>query len=129
MTADVSTQVSKPEITRVSENSRVWAVAAYLLLAVGGLLVYLLNRKDEFAIFHARQSLWLTFLAIFVPGAWVVVAWLIALIPLVGPLLAVASFSLVIAFILAWLAAWIFGMIHALSGRQTGVPFFGNRVS
>jgi len=129
VTVDLSTQIPEKETTTIPENSRVWAVAAYLLLMIGGALVYLLNRKDPFATFHARQSIRLTVLAILVPAIWTVLAWLIALIPLVGPLVAAASFSLIIAFLLTWIVAWIFGLLNALRGRLKPVPFFGGRTS
>lgn len=109
-------------------SSRIKAFFAYLFLAVGGLLVLLFSRKDQFAVYHARQSIVITVVAIAAPIVWAVPAYLIAFIPFIGPLIASASFTLVIAIFIALLVAWITGLVYALRAIPKSVPFFGDLV-
>lgn len=106
-------------------GSRIKAFLAYLFLAVGGLIILLFNRKDRFAAFHARQSVLLTVVAILGPLVWVLCAYPVSFIPFVGPILASASFALVIALFMALIIAWIVGMVFALRAQPKFVPFFG----
>lgn len=109
----------------MSFGSRIKAFLAYLFLAVGGLIILLFNRKDRFAVFHARQSVFLTVVAIAGPMVWAVCAYPLSFVPYVGPILASASFALVIAMFMAIIIAWIAGMVFALRAQPKFVPFFG----
>ena len=109
----------------MSFASRIKAFLAYLFLAVGGLIILLFNRKDRFAVFHARQSVLMTVVAIVGPLAWALCAYPLSFVPYVGPILASASFALVIALFMALVIAWIAGMIFALRAQPRLVPFFG----
>ncbi len=109
----------------MSFASRVKAFLAYLFLAVGGLVILLFNRKDRFAAFHARQSVFLTIVAIVGPVVWALCAYPISFVPFIGPILASASFALVIALFMALVIAWITGMIFALRAQPRFIPFFG----
>ena len=110
----------------VDNSSRILAFLSYILLVVGALFVLLFRRKDEFAAFHARQSLVLVAAAILAPVAWYAVAWLVMWIPGVGGALGLALFSGVLAVYLALIYGWVRGLIDSLRAEQRDVPFFGD---
>jgi uncharacterized membrane protein len=112
----------------VSISSRIKALLAYLFLALGGALVLLFSRKDQFAVFHARQSLILTAAAILMVLLWLLVAYPLSWIPFAGPVLASSTFGLVIAAFALLIVGWIMGMIHALRAEEQRVPLIGNLV-
>ena len=105
--------------------SRLKAFFAYLLFALGAAVVLLVSRNDRFAAFHARQSLLLTAVALITPLAWVVIAYPISWIPLLGPPIASATFGLVIAAFLALVVAWVMGMVYALRAQERKLPLVG----
>ena len=109
-------------------SSRIKAFLAYLFLALGGVLVLLFSRKDRFAVFHARQSLILTGVAILTVVGWFVVAYPLSWIPLLGPPLASGTFGLVIAAFAALIVGWVMGMVYALRAKERRVPLIGNLV-
>lgn len=106
-------------------SSRLKAFFAYLFFAVGGIVVLAVSRNDHYASFHARQSLAITLVAIVWSGILLLFSYLIALIPLVGPVLASASVALVIGLLLALLYSWIRGMVNALRSNYASAPFVG----
>lgn len=109
----------------MSKPGRNAAFLAYLLPIFGWLYVLLFHRKDEFAIYHAKQSVMLTMTAIGAPAAWAVVAWIVSWLPLAGSIVAAALFALVI-FIYIFLAAiWVIGMVHVLQAKMKPVPVLG----
>lgn len=110
----------------VKRSSQVLAFLAYALLIFGWLLVQVTARKDRFAAYHARQSLGLSVAVIVGPLIWLVVAWLVAWIPVVGAVVAAASFSLVIALFIAGAVAWFTGLSNAMRAQLKPVPFFGD---
>lgn len=112
----------------VSTSSRLKAFLAYLFLALGGALVLLFSRKDQFAIFHARQSLTLTGAAVLTVLFWLLVAYPLSWIPFAGPVLASSTFGLVIAAFALLIVGWILGMIHALRAQERRVPLIGSLV-
>ena len=107
-------------------SSRILAFLAYLLLVVGALYILLFRRKDEFAAFHARQSLVLVAAAILAPAIWYAVAWLVMWIPQVGGPLGLGLFSGVLAAYLAIVYGWLRGLVDSLRAEQRAVPFFGD---
>jgi len=110
----------------VETNSRILAFLSYILLVVGALYVLLFRRQDEFAAFHARQSLALVAAAILAPVVWYVVAWLVMWIPQVGGPVGLGLFSGVLAAYLAIIFGWVRGLIDSLRAEQRAVPFFGD---
>jgi uncharacterized membrane protein len=106
----------------VSASSRYLALLSYLLSLPGALLVLLLRRSDPFAAYHARQSLQLALAALITPLLWAILAWALAWIPLVGPMLGVILFSLVLAVYAGLALSWIAGMVFALRGSARPVP-------
>jgi uncharacterized membrane protein len=112
----------------VSKPQRTLAFLAYLLSILGWLYVLLFQRKNELAVYHARQSLGLTLVAIGAFVAWALGAWILSWIPLVGPLVAAAAFSLVLLTYLFLGVAWIMGMVYALQAEAKPLPLVGRWV-
>jgi uncharacterized membrane protein len=101
------------------------AFLAYLVPILGSIYVLVFQRKNAFAVFHARQSLGLV---IFIVGtflAWLVAGYLLSLIPYMI-VFTVSLFSLVISAAVFSIIAWIMGMVNALKGRVVILPLFGN---
>ena len=113
----------------MSTSSRYLAFLSYLLSLLGALFVLLARRDDSFAIFHARQSLALAIIALITPLIWGVLAWGLAWIPLVGPMLGVILFALVIAAYVGLFFSWIAGMIYSLKGIVRPIPLIGARAT
>jgi uncharacterized membrane protein len=105
-----------------TQPSRISALLAYLLLVFGWLYVLVARRDDEFARFHARQSIILVLTAIAALVVWFVFGWIITWIPYAGPVVATASFGLVMALYFYLFVLWIIGMISALQFRQRSLP-------
>lgn len=105
--------------------NRPLAFLAYLLPVVGPLLVFLFNRRNSFALYHACQSLALTLAAVLVPVIWVVVGWIIIWVPIVGAVLAVGMFALVIAAYLAIVIGLVVGLINSARGQTSSALVFG----
>ena len=101
------------------------AFLAYLLLVIGWLYVFLFCRRDELAMYHAKQSIMLVVAATGGTILWAVLAWVVLFIPLAGPLVSASSFSLVIALYLTLLIDWVLGMIYALQARYVPLPIIG----
>jgi uncharacterized membrane protein len=110
----------------VKRSSQVLAFLAYALLIFGWLLVMVVARRDRFAAYHAKQSLGLSVAAIIGPLLWLIFGWVIAWIPIVGAVVAAASFSLVIALYIAVVVAWITGLLYAVRAQLKPIPFFGD---
>ena len=109
----------------MQKPNRPLAFLAYLLPLIGPLLVWLLARKNTFALYHACQSLALTLIAIIVPLGWALIAWAMTWVPLAGPMMAAALFALVIAAYLALVVAWGMGLANALRALHSAVPMYG----
>jgi uncharacterized membrane protein len=109
----------------VSKPKKPLALLAYLLPVAGWLYVFLFQREDEFAIYHAKQSMVLTVAAVLAPVAWAVAAWVIAWIPLVGPVLGAFLFALVILAYIALAVTWVMGIVYALQTEVRPLPFVG----
>ena len=107
-------------------NSRIFAFLAYLLSVIGALYVLFTRRKDEFAVYHAKQSLGIAIIALGVFIAWVVFGWIISWVPYVGFIFAMALFSLVIAAYILLIISCITGMVNALQMKQQPVLVIGD---
>ena len=92
---------------------------------IGWIIGLTVLRRNLTALYHSCQALALTLGLVFVPLVWAVGAWLLAWIPVAGPALAIATFSLVVAAIPAIVLAWVIGMINALRDEVLPVPVFG----
>lgn len=108
----------------MSKPNRVLAFIAYLLSALGWLIVLLVGRRDRFAAYHARQSLALLLFLVLVTAGWYVIFWLTSLVPYLA-IVGLALFSLVMAAYVFAAYAWIKGMSNALNARMTALPIIG----
>jgi uncharacterized membrane protein len=106
-------------------KERTWAFLAYLLSILGWLYVLLFQRKDKLAAYHAKQSLGLTLVAIGSLAIWLLGSWIISWVPLVGILIAAATFSQVILVYVFLGVAWIMGMVYALQAKMQPLPLVG----
>ena len=106
-------------------KQRVLAFLAYLFSALGWLYVLLFQRENKLAVYHAKQSLVLTLVAIGSFIVWLLGSWTISWVPLAGPLIAAAMFSQVILICLYLIVAWIIGMVYALQTRMRPLPLVG----
>ena len=109
----------------MSKPGRNAAFLAYLLPIVGWLYVLLFRRKDEFALYHAKQSMMLTVTAVGAPTVWALFAWIVSWLPLAGPIIAAAFFALVILIYIFLAATWVIGMAYALQAKIEPVPVLG----
>jgi uncharacterized membrane protein len=109
----------------VSNQNRTLAFLAYLLSILGWGYVLLFQRKDRLAVYHAKQSLVLTLVAVGSIVVWLLGSWVLAWVPLAGPLLAAALFSQVILAFAFLAAAWIIGMVYALKDKMQPLPVVG----
>lgn len=109
----------------MSKSNEMAAFFAYLVPILGPLYALLAHRDEEFPVFHAKQSLILTVTAIGAPLLWGVFAWVVLWVPMVGPLVAIAAFSLVILVYTLLAVDWILGMINALRYELKPLPVVG----
>ena len=107
----------------MNAKSRVSAVIGYIPI-IGWLYVFLLQRNDELAKYHAKQSIGMVVFVIAVFVAWAVAAYLIALIPMMA-VISMGLFSLVIAFWLYCALLLVGGIIRALRNEMEPLPIFG----
>lgn len=106
-------------------TNRIPAFLAYLLLIVGCLYVFIFEREDKFAVFHAKQSLLIMLTALLAPLVWAVGAWLISWLLPFGFALAVALFSLVVAAYLFLAGLWLLGMLYVSQTKVKPLPLIG----
>lgn len=109
----------------VGNRSRALAVLSYLVPVVVPLFVLLFRRGDQFAAFHARQSLVFVAGLILAPAVWYAIAWLVMWIPQVGGPLGFALFSAVLAVYLALIYGWVRGLVDSVQSEQRPMPLVG----
>lgn len=111
------------------ENSqeKYFAFLAYLLSFVGAIYVLFFRpKKEQFALYHARQSLGIQLIALALLLAWFIVMWILAWIPYIGFIFGIALFSLVIAAYIVLTISCISGMVYALQAKKQLVPIVGD---
>lgn len=109
----------------MAKSDRVAAFLTYLLPVIGWAYVLLARRDNKFAMFHTRQSIGLVLIAVAGVVTWVAFGWIIAWIPIVGPIVSLSLFSLVIALLLALIVIWIIGLNNALQNKEQPLPIIG----
>lgn len=107
-----------------NNSSRLSAAFAYVPL-IGWAYVLLTQRGNALAIFHLRQSVGLCLFLIGVLLAWVVIAFVFSLLPMLVAL-GVALFTLVMVAWFYGIIAWVMGVRYALSARSVPLPVFGH---
>ena len=111
-----------------NQADRRFAALAYLLPVVGGLLGLALDGGNRLTRVHARQSIATVIALLIAFFVWAAVGYVLSLIPIAGPIVAIALFSLVIAMAVFLVANWIFSFVMALRGEERTIPF-ANRVA
>src|SRR6266568_7626191 len=105
--------------TSTGLNARTEALLSYLLWWFGGLIFFLIERKNRFVRFHAAQS----FIFFGTVSILYGILKLISLIPILGfllsPFLTCATLIIVIPAVLIWL----FLMLQAYRGVTVRLPF------
>ncbi len=104
--------------TSTGLSSRTEAILGYLFWWLGGLVFFVIERKNRFVRFHAAQSI------IFFGGVSVLLEalHLISLIPLLGFLLSIPlSFASTIITVIA-IITWLFLMFQMYRGRNFRIP-------
>ena len=107
---------------------RRFAALAYILPVIGGLLGLALDGGNPLTRVHARQSISTVIALIITFFVWAAVGYVLSLIPIAGPIVAIALFSLVIAMAAFLAANWLFSFVLALRGEERTIPF-ANRVA
>ncbi len=97
--------------TDLGIDANVEALLAYLLQWVSGLVLLLIEKRNEYVRFHAMQS-FVMFLTLWIAG------WFVSIIPFVGWVL-----SRIVWVVIA--IAWIVGMVKAYQGEYYRFPVFG----
>ncbi len=69
------------------EKANIWAFIAWVLGFIGFIVVYTIRYDDDFAMFHAKQSLTLAFINIVV----LAVSWMFSMAPGIGILMQVLT--------------------------------------
>jgi uncharacterized membrane protein len=106
-------------------TNRFPAFLAYFLLIFGCLYVFIFQRKDEFAVYHAKQSLLIMLTALATPIVWAVATWLLAWLPF-GFLVGIAIFSLVIGTYIFLVIIWLLGMLNVSQTQTKPLPIIGS---
>lgn len=119
---------SRPQNEGGTSEQRVFAVLAYILPVIGGLCGLALDGSNPLTRVHARQSIATVIALILTFFVWAAVGYVLSLIPIVGPIVAIALFSLVIAMAAFLAANWIFSFVVAIRGEERTIPF-ANRVA
>ena len=114
---------NKSEAARPAVNERLFAMLAYALPLLGGIIGLAADRANPLTRTHAQQSIAaiLTLALSFV--VWAAVGYLVGLIPIVGPIVAISLFSLVIAMFIFLAANWLIGLAVAMRGQERTIPF------
>ncbi|MEO7723963.1 MAG: hypothetical protein ABIU29_04630 [Chthoniobacterales bacterium] len=113
---------ARPASTGLPSNVAA-ALACFPL--IGGIIFYVLEKRDGFVRFYAMQS-------IIFGGAWLlfgfvarILSWMLSEIPVIGGLLAVL-WGLVSVFIsIAFLIVLIIAIVKAFSGVRWDIPWVG----
>ena len=90
-----------------NDEGKVIAIISYITW-IGWIIAFIMNmeKKNDFAKFHLRQSLLLMLI-------WIV-GWIVFWIPIIGWLLALVIFIF-----------WIMGLVYAVQGQKKKIPLFG----
>ena len=105
-----------------------FAALAYVLPVVGGIIGLIADGGNPLTRVHARQSIATVIALILTFFAWAAVGYVLSLIPIAGPIVAIALFSLVIAMAAFLAVNWVFSFVMALRGEERTIPF-ANRVA
>src|SRR5215210_5898647 len=115
---------SSPAAGTTGLPSNVAAALACIPL-VGGIIFYVLEKRDSFVRFYAMQS-------IIFGGAWLIfsIVWnilyaILAHIPVLGVIFALLLWIICIVWSIGAVIVWVIAMIKAFSGVRWEIPFIG----
>ncbi|APQ17576.1 hypothetical protein [Maribacter hydrothermalis] len=97
----------------VADEGKKIATIAYITI-IGLIIAFVMNneKKDAFASYHIRQSVGLaaTGLALGIIGMIPIIGWIINILGI---------------FVLLYM--WVMGLMNAINGKETPVPFLGEK--
>ena len=91
----------QPKPNKTNANGRIFAIIAYLLPVIGGIIGLASNRDNPLTRNHAQQSIGAVLTLIVGFFTWAVMAYLIALIPAIRPAVIVLTYILIVVGFLA----------------------------
>ncbi|MDG6244987.1 MAG: DUF4870 domain-containing protein [Methanolobus sp.] len=104
--------------TKIGLSENITAVIAYFFGLISGLIFLIIEKENMFVRFHAAQSTVLTVAVIILSF----VVSIIALIPVIGWIIAILSMFVYLAvFVL-----WIFLMYKSFTGEMYRLPFIAD---
>ena len=107
---------------------RAFAVLAYVLPLVGGIVAILADGRNPLTRHHAQQSIATVLTLVLGFFVWALVGYVIALVPWVGPIVSISLFSLVLAMAAFLAVNWVLSLLRALRGEERDIPI-ANRVA
>ena len=101
------------------------AAALACLPLIGGIIFYVLEKRDQFVRFYAMQSIifggaWFVFVII-----WNVLYGVLASIPAIGWIFAFLLWILWAVFNVGAVIIWVIAMIKAFNGVRWDIPYIG----
>lgn len=118
----------KPEPqTEVEASKRIFAVLAYLIPVLGGIIALAVDGRNPLTRNHAQQSIATVLALVLSFLLWALLGYLIGLIPIMGPIVSISLFSLVVAMLIFLAINWLISLLMALRGRERTIPF-ANRI-
>ncbi len=103
-------------------HGRFFAVLAYIVPVLGGLVGLALDGRNPLTRNHARQSIAAVLTLILSFLVWAVGAYAIGLIPVMGPIFSISLFSLVVAMLIFLAINWLISLLMALRGQERAIP-------
>ena len=112
-----------PPTTGLAPN--VAAGIAALFPLVGGVVFFVLEKKDKFVRFWAMQSILLGGVAFAVSIALRVAEFVFGYIPVVGKLMLLLLWVANLVFGIAWFIVYVIGIVKAFTGKEWEIPVLG----
>ena len=128
MTQNKPHPTSLPHKEAGTSNSRLLAALAYALPLLGGVLGLAIDRANPLTRLHAAQSIGALLTLALSLVVWAVAGFLLALVPVIGPIFSISLFSLVIAMVIFLAVNWVVSFWFALRGEERTIPL-ANRVT
>jgi uncharacterized membrane protein len=107
------------------DEGKIFAFLAYLLGIIGFLIVLLAKKDNKFAMYHAKQSLVLSIVALIVWIPAAIITALIGWIPVIGWIIAILIWIVVMIVMLGLFVLLVIGIINALSDKMQPLPVIG----
>ncbi len=111
-----------------NEGPRLLAALAYVLPLLGGLLGLAIDRGNSLTRLHAAQSIGALLTMALALLVWAVAGYVLAMVPMIGPILSISLFSLVIAMAIFLAVNWFISFLFALRGEERTIPL-ANRLT